>query len=352
MKNKISIIIPVYNSEKFIGRCLESAMRQTYKDIEIICVDDGSTDNSSKIIQEKVKNDNRIIFIKQKNQGVSVARNNAINRSTGQYIIFLDSDDYMDENMCEIMINTIKKENVDAVRSNYKRVYPNGTTFKNEKNNLPANRRILKEEIINEILPKFIRGEIKSYLWLLIIKSEIIKDNNIMFIPNVRMMQDKLFYIRLIQRLNSIYQINDCCYNYFCNENSTIQSKNKVFLRIDAILQVFSILKNDMKENGYFTDKLFYEMQKATFFHVILQIEDALKFGYSKEKLTKKIEECEKNEDFNEMIDTINAKQKQLNFDEKIKFNCIKNNEYKRLFNYLIFRTKLKKIKNRILKKC
>ena len=352
MENKISIIIPVYNSERFIGRCLESAMRQTYKNIEVICVDDGSTDNSSKIIKEKAECDNRIIFIEQQNQGVSIARNNAINRSTGQYIMFLDSDDYMDENMCEIMINTIKKENVDAVRSNYKRVYPNGTTFKNEKNNLPANRRIFKEEIINEILPKFIRGEIKSYLWLLIIKSEIIKDNNIMFIPNVRMMQDKLFYIRLIQRLNSIYQINDCCYNYFCNENSTIQSKNKVFLRIDAILQVFSILKNDMKENGYFTDKLFYEMQKATFFHVILQIEDALKFGYSKEKLTKKIEECEKNEDFNEMIDTINAKQKQLNFDEKIKFNCIKNNEYKRLFNYLIFRTKLKKIKNRILKKC
>ena len=170
MEKKISIIIPVYNAEKFLKRCLESVINQTYKNFEVICVDDGSKDNSSKIIEKIAKKDNRIILIKQKNQGVSIARNNAIEKSTGEYIMFLDSDDYMDKNMCEIMIKAINEYRVDVVRCNYKRVYENGVKFNNKYDNLPIGIKLNKEIIVNEILPEFIKGNIKSYLWLLIIK--------------------------------------------------------------------------------------------------------------------------------------------------------------------------------------
>lgn len=349
MKNKISIIIPVYNAEKYIGRCLESVVNQTYRNLEIICVDDGSTDNSYKIIEEKAKQDNRIILIKQKNQGVSIARNTAIENLTGDYIMFLDSDDYMEQNMCEIMYKAINEFETDVIRCNYNRVYENGISFKNKNNNLPMKHKIYKEEIMKDILPEFIKGNIRSYLWLLIIKSEIVKNKNLRFVPNIKMMQDKLFYIKLLQNINSIYQIDNCCYNYFCNSNSTIQSKEKVFLRIDAILKVFDVLKNDMKENDYYTEKLFFEMQKSTLFHIISQIETAVNYGYPIEVLIDKLNECKKNINYSNMIIDINEKIYKISFWNMLLFNSIKNDKYNRLFLYLNLKLKMKKIRNGII---
>lgn len=350
MDKKISIIIPVYNAEKFIKRCLESVIDQTYKNLEIICVDDGSKDDSSKIIKKMAEKDKRIILIKQENQGVSIARNRAIENSNGEYIMFLDSDDFMDKNMCEIMIKSIDRLKVDVVRCNYKRVFEDGVEFNNKYNNLPLEHKFSKEEIIKELLPEFIRGNIKSYLWLLIIKSEVIKENNIKFIPNIKMMQDKLFYIKLLQNINSIYQINDCCYNYFCNSNSTIQSKEKVFLRIGAILKVFDILKGDMLENKYYTEELYFEMQKATLFHIISQVETAIEYKYSGKMLIVKLNECKKDVNYCEMLNDLNKKKNRLNIWERLLLNAVLKKKYNKLFLYLDIKIAIKKIRNGILK--
>lgn len=350
MEKKISIIIPVYNAEKFLKRCLESVINQTYKNLEIICVDDGSKDNSSKIIEKIAKKDNRIILIKQKNQGVSIARNNAIEKSTGEYIMFLDSDDYMDKNMCEIMIKAINEYRVDVVRCNYKRVYENGVKFNNKYDNLPIGIKLNKEIIVNEILPEFIKGNIKSYLWLLIIKAKIIKSKHIKFVPNIKMMQDKLFYVKLLQNIDSIYQIDDCCYNYFCNLNSTIQSKEKVFLRIEAILKVFDILKKDMIENNYYTENLYFEMQEATFFHIISQIETAMEFKYSSKVLIDKLNECKKDANYEKMLMTLNEKKYNINIWNKLLLSAVYKKKYNRLFLYLKFKLLIKKIRNGIMK--
>src|SRR5574344_179901 len=98
---KISVIVPVYNTEKYLAESLDSVIRQTFKDIEIICVDDGSTDNSSNILSKYAKKDSRIKVISQKNQGVITARNNAIKQAEGDYIYTLDSDDVIDETTLE-----------------------------------------------------------------------------------------------------------------------------------------------------------------------------------------------------------------------------------------------------------
>src|SRR3954470_7921673 len=101
MSIKVSVVIPVYNAEKYITECIESLLNQTLKQCEFIFVNDGSSDNSSQIINEFKKKDNRIILINQENQGVSIARNNGLKAASGEYVGFVDADDYIDCEMYE-----------------------------------------------------------------------------------------------------------------------------------------------------------------------------------------------------------------------------------------------------------
>ncbi len=108
---KVSIIVPVYNVEKYLKRCLDSLISQTLKDIEIICVNDGSKDNSDKILEEYARKDSRIIIINQENQGISVARNNGMDIAKGKYVGFVDSDDWVDSDFFEKLYNAAEKNN-------------------------------------------------------------------------------------------------------------------------------------------------------------------------------------------------------------------------------------------------
>ena len=110
---KISIIVPVYNVEKYLKECLDSLINQTLEDIEIICINDGSTDNSLAILEEYQKKDSRIKVFSQKNQGVSAARNLGIEKATGEYLTFLDSDDRLELNTCEILYKETIAKNSD-----------------------------------------------------------------------------------------------------------------------------------------------------------------------------------------------------------------------------------------------
>ncbi len=112
---KVSVIIPVYNVAKYLAKCLDSVIGQSLKEIEIICINDGSTDNSLKILEEYKKNDERITIINQKNQGVSVARNNGLKNAKGEYIYMLDSDDFLDVNALKRMYERAYLDNADMV---------------------------------------------------------------------------------------------------------------------------------------------------------------------------------------------------------------------------------------------
>ena len=124
---KVSVIIPTYNAENTILKCINSIVKQTYKKIEIIIIDDGSTDSTLNKLNDLAKNDDRIIIKKQRNSGVSVARNNGINIASGDYILFVDSDDWLEKTMIEKMIITAQKENTDIVRCNFYDEYVNKT---------------------------------------------------------------------------------------------------------------------------------------------------------------------------------------------------------------------------------
>ena len=111
---KISIIIPVYNADKYLEACLESIINQTMKDIEILCIDDGSTDNSPIILKKFANLDSRIKVLKQNNLGAAVARNKGIKIASGEYLLFLDADDYFDLRLCDIAYSTIKSVDADV----------------------------------------------------------------------------------------------------------------------------------------------------------------------------------------------------------------------------------------------
>ena len=131
---KISIIIPAYNVEKYLSQCLDSILAQTFKDFECICVNDGSTDNTLTILREYANKDNRIKIINQKNSGSSVSRNNGIKQALGQYISFIDADDWVTENYLEILYNKIIETDADIVRASYK--------FYHQKDNVYESARI------------------------------------------------------------------------------------------------------------------------------------------------------------------------------------------------------------------
>ena len=130
----ISVIVPVYNVEKYLEQCIESIINQTYKNLEIILIDDGSTDNSGKICEKYAKRDQRIKVVHQKNSGVSSARNTGIDFSTGKFINFIDSDDYIEKDMIEYLYNMIQTERADISMCSAYDVYDDKTIFSAKKN--------------------------------------------------------------------------------------------------------------------------------------------------------------------------------------------------------------------------
>ena len=119
---KFSIIIPVYNVERYLSKSLDSVINQTLKDIEIICIDDGSTDNSLRILNEYAAKDSRIIIIKQENHGQGIARNKGVDIANGQYVLFVDPDDWIEENTLDVLYKKFTDSGVDVIFFDYKKI--------------------------------------------------------------------------------------------------------------------------------------------------------------------------------------------------------------------------------------
>ena len=133
---KLSIIVPVYNASKYLERCLDSVINQTLKEIEIICINDGSSDNSKTILENYAKKDNRIKIINQKNLGLSASRNKGIKYANGEYIFFVDADDWIELNTCEITYNFAKEKNLDLLLFGAKNIDDDGITYDDNYYNL------------------------------------------------------------------------------------------------------------------------------------------------------------------------------------------------------------------------
>jgi glycosyltransferase involved in cell wall biosynthesis len=169
-KPLISIIIPVYKVEKYLEKCIKSVLDQTYKNLQIILVDDGSPDNCGKICDNYVKIDNRIEVIHKENGGLSDARNVGLKKARGKYIGFVDSDDYVSNGMFENMYNTLVNNNADVSICNFYTVIDNKNIIKNVDNGIEIYNKL---EILKEIL---LDKKIQSYAWNKLYKRELFKD--------------------------------------------------------------------------------------------------------------------------------------------------------------------------------
>ena len=208
MNKLISIIIPVYNVENYLKKCIESVIKQTYKNLEIILIDDGSTDNSGKICNEYLKKDSRIIVIHQENKGLSEARNAGLNIAKGEYIGFVDSDDYIANDMYEILIKLIVEYNADIAICNYT-TNKGKKIIKTDKNNIHIfNKKQSTEKLIEN-------NTIDNVVWNKLYKKDIF--NTIKFIPN-RMYEDIAIMYQLIDKAQKIVYTD--AIKYFHNTNN------------------------------------------------------------------------------------------------------------------------------------
>lgn len=216
-KYKLSIIVPVYNTEKYVGKCIQSILNQTFKDFQLIIINDGSTDDSEKVIHKVIRKcRSNVIYKKIKNAGVAHARNIGLSYATGDYIAFVDSDDYLDETMFEKLYKLAIEKNSEIVGCAYKKIFkfqekeihPKDVTC------FGKSLKASKEIIFNS----------NPYTPVKIFKRSLIVDNEISFDEDLRIFEDLVFCYKLFLLSNKICFIDECLYNYNCKNESSLTS--------------------------------------------------------------------------------------------------------------------------------
>ena len=245
MKNmdvKVSAIVPVYNTEKFLEKCIRSIMSQTLKEIEIICINDGSTDNSLEILKKLQNEDNRIIIINKDNGGLTTARNAGLRIAKGEYCLNIDSDDWIEKDMLEKMYLEAKKKKLDLVITGVK-VIKGDRIIKKDNND-----ELLDEKIYtgNEYLELIIKGS-SCVVWNKLIKRKIIIENNIKFNEKIFFNEDYNFICKLSEKIKKAKKLKGLYYCYRVGENNGSSRANEKYL-IDIIL-CYEELKNLVKDS-------------------------------------------------------------------------------------------------------
>jgi glycosyltransferase involved in cell wall biosynthesis len=273
-KDMISIIIPVYNVGEYIEECLKSILMQTYKDYQIIVVDDGSTDNTMDIIKEYEDKFQDFTLLKQKNQGVSVARNTAFSHVKGEYTLYIDPDDFLELDMLESMHRRAKKDDVDIVISEYY-VYYGKENNRNyiEEYNVDYKKIYTNYEVMNLML----NYELQGQLWNKLFKTQLLKEIEFKFEPN-RYIQDAFPVFRAIYKSKGISFIKKPVYYYRQRQTSTVHKKNAKLAEdyYHAMTSIINYIKdNDIKVN----DKSLTIFKTKVLSHFIAHYTNADKFN-------------------------------------------------------------------------
>ena len=253
--DKISVIVPVYNVEKYVKKCLESISNQTYKNIEIIIVNDGATDNSEKICREFVGNEDRAKLYTKENGGLSSARNHGMQFVTGNYVLFIDSDDYISEEMIEELYNNIKAESADVSVCGVYNVYSDGQSPQcKEEVYFSCDRDgFLKEYFIGEKIPGTICNKLISYE----IASKI-------SFPVGKIYEDAFYQFKLVKYAKKYVVTTKPYYYYFHRENS-ITTKPYTIKNMDCI-EIYSNFYDYIKiEIPFLSEFAFFRLSYAHF---------------------------------------------------------------------------------------
>ncbi|MED4600760.1 glycosyltransferase [Paenibacillus validus] len=253
MNNKflISIIIPVYNCEKFLKKCIESVLGQSYRNIEVILVNDGSYDNSQKICDSYADKDKRVKVIHKKNAGPGAARRDGISVSSGDYITFVDADDYIDKNMYQFLINKAENNNIDIIQCGYREVNINGETIKTYY--LDNDYITGKYECSYNYASQ---SNTTNYLWNKLFRAHLFK--NVVY-PELYAGEDSCLLTQLYSFSEKVITVKECFYNYVMTPESLCRMP-------------FSVKRLDNIEAGkfmyHFYQSCFPELSKFAALHI------------------------------------------------------------------------------------
>lgn len=255
--NLISIVVPIYNAEKYLVRCIESIINQTYRQIEIILVDDGSTDSSIEICNSYKKKDGRIKVIAQKNCGVSSARNIGLDNATGEFVMFIDSDDWVELNICDSMVNLAVQHKCDIVFCSYTKCYNNKSVRKNiietNKDVIIFDKKTTKEFLLRRIIgligielrrPEHMDSIVTATAKLY--RRELITNIKFISIKEIGT-EDALFNIEVFGTAKKCCYLNQNLYNYW-RSNSSSLTRNFDFSLYSRWNNLFAMIEKYIKE--------------------------------------------------------------------------------------------------------
>lgn len=228
-KELVSVIVPIYKVEKYICRCVDSIINQTYHNLEIILVDDGSPDGCPAICDEYAKRDERITVIHQKNKGLSAARNSGLEKASGNYIFFVDSDDFINENVIKVMVEAAEEKNADLVLCNYICVDEQGNELKNKY------VKKLGKEVLNsrDVLAQSCEGgrEVFVVAWNKLYKRELWTDYRY---PLGKLHEDEFAFCPIMSQCNTIISTGYTGY-YYVQRSGSIMSSPSLKSCIDVL---------------------------------------------------------------------------------------------------------------------
>ncbi|MGG0739342.1 glycosyltransferase family 2 protein [Niallia taxi] len=250
MSNLISIIIPVFNGQDTIEKCIATIISQSYRNIEVIIINDGSTDNSGAILKKISEQDSRIKVVNKENEGVSVARNNGIEIANGKYLTFVDIDDWLEEGYLWKANQLLNQINADCIYFNYKNFQEKTGDFEIV-SDFSTDKLIVGEQIMDELLPFFIGNITHSEIppmatvWRGIYKTSIVKES-IRFNADLRIMEDLIFNLNFLSISHSVYLSNYSGYCYLTNSNSTTNKYIKNMMDNNNLVyeNILSIISN------------------------------------------------------------------------------------------------------------
>ena len=278
---KVSIVMPLCNQEKYIKGCLESVINQTLKEIEIIVVDDGSKDNSLKIVNKLAKKDKRIIVISKKNSGYGNTMNVGMDKATGEYIGIVETDDYVEKTMFEKLYSAAKKYDADIVKSDYYTfTTKGGLSGKDSKEYIHTVKDGRYFEVMNIKTNPAIYGY-EMNTWTGIYRTSFIRKNNIKHneTPGASY-QDNGFWFQSITLAERIVYIDEAFYQYrFDNPNSSINAPGKVFCMCDEYSFIYDFVKNNPDKKKYCI-AAYYDKKFWNYFYTYGRINDKYKLQF------------------------------------------------------------------------
>lgn len=275
---KISVVVPVYNVVDYLPRCIDSILAQTFSDFELILVDDGSTDSCGAICDDYAQKDSRIVIIHKENGGVSKARNAGIDIAVGEYISFVDSDDYIKPDFLETLYNEIIKGDFDCVASGFARK----DSFDNTISEWVAVPHIVEfnnnEERMRYIICKVLKGKTGWELWTRLFNASIIKQHNIRMCETCDDFAEDLgFFLAFLLHCKKVISINYIGYCYFQREESMMHNSQNI-IRLNEMNELskwyYALLNNE-------NDKvLLKDFSLVHFFLIYNQLQKANSFKY------------------------------------------------------------------------